>query len=437
MRILGIGDYLSLGDLYLRLSRQGHAVRVYVQEIEAHGIFAGMLDRVSDWRTQLDWIREAGSEGCIVFESAAKGALQDQLRRDGLRVIGGSAWGDRIENDRAYGQEVMRAHGLRTAAVHEFAAFDEALAFLRRHPGRYVYKLSDDTAASTRNYVGQMADGADMAAVLKLEQRRCAAAAPRFILMQHLSGIEVGVGAYFNGETFLSPPLLDWEHKRLFPGDLGELTGEMGTVVTYRGAQRLFEQTLARIEAPLRASGYCGYINLNTIVNQDGIWPLEFTCRFGYPGFAICDALHAESWDRIFSKLLDRSSTQVETHPGFAVGVVLTVPPFPYEYGYSELSKGAPIFFQTPLSEAEHQHLHFGEVALKGAQLVTSGSLGYVMVVTGRGAAIAEAQEAAYALARKIVVPNLRYRTDIGERLRLKDYAALSALGLIDENSAR
>ena len=103
MRILGIGEYNGLADMHWRIASRGHEVRVFVEEEEAHGIYAGMLTRSEDWKRELPWIREAGDEGIIVFESAAKGPLQDELRCEGFKVVGGSAGGDRLENDRAWG----------------------------------------------------------------------------------------------------------------------------------------------------------------------------------------------------------------------------------------------------------------------------------------------------------------------------------------------
>lgn len=87
----------------------------------------------------------------------------------------------------------------------------------------------------------------------------------------------------------------------------------MGTIVTYRGAEKIFSATLARMADRLRAGGYCGYINLNLIANEQGLWPLEFTSRFGYPGYAICAALHNESWDQIFMQVLRGDSLTLAT----------------------------------------------------------------------------------------------------------------------------
>ena len=129
--------------------------------------------------------------------------------------------------------------------------------------------------------------------------------------------------------------------------------------------------------------------------------------------------------------MLRADCLELGTAAGFAAGVVLTVPPFPYTHGYAELSKGAPISFHKSMTSADHDHLHLAEVALQGAQLVTSGLIGYVGVATGTGNSVEQARDSAYALARKVVVPNLRYRVDIGERVAKHDLARLKALGYL------
>jgi phosphoribosylamine---glycine ligase len=431
MRFLGIGETCDLGALYQRLIADGHAVKVAVSEPLAQGTLAGLVPRTSDWRAELGWLREAGDQGVILFESVTEGfgVLQDALRRDGFHVIGGSAYGDRLENDRAYAQDVLAELGLRTARVWEFSDAKAAERFIAANPARYVLKFNG--ADNAGNYVGRLADGRDVQAMLRARLRHNGEAPATFILMEHIDGIEMGIGAYFNGERFLTPACLDWEHKRFFAGDLGELTGEMGTVATYDRSGRFFDLTLRKMETRLRENGYLGYINLNTIVNEDGIWPLEFTCRFGYPGFAVLDPLQETSWAELFRAIVTRSPATFATRPGFSVCVVLTVPPFPYTGKQVAEPVGLPVILQD-LDEEDRRHLHYGEVGLDGGELVTSGLYGWTMVVTGVGATIVAAKEQAYRRAARIFVPNLRYRLDIGDRLIAGDFARLERLRLRD-----
>src|SRR5207244_7805717 len=75
---------------------------------------------------------------------------------------------------------------------------------------------------------------------------------------------------------------------------------------------RIFELTLEKMKDNLAASGYVGYIDVNSIANGTGIYPLEFTSRFGYTTISIHMEGITSKWAS-FSILLPREKTQNST----------------------------------------------------------------------------------------------------------------------------
>jgi phosphoribosylamine--glycine ligase len=407
VRVLGITETCDLGSLYLRLLDDGHEVKVSVSEPLAQGTMNGLIARVDDWESELNWVRSGGPNGVILFEAVGFGELQDRLRSEGFNVIGGSAFGDRLENDRTMAFDLLAKQGMKVAPVREFTSAAAAIADLESNPRRCVFKLCDSAGET---FVGTFADGGDVVSLLQVQ---AVPAGHRFILMDHIEGVETGVGAYFNGQRFLYPACLDWEHKRFFAGNMGELTGEMGTVATFTGADRLFEAALQPLEPLFRQAGHVGWVNLNTIINEDAVWPLEFTCRFGYPGFAVLEPLQAISWAGLFELLLSPGSSTFPVRDGFSTCVVLTTPPMPLSRKEVDVPVGLPVL----VGDIDRRHLHLGEVAARGPNLITAGLYGWTAVVTGTGQTVEASKAAAYANAAKVHTPNLRYRQDIGDAL--------------------
>jgi phosphoribosylamine--glycine ligase len=387
---------------------------------------AGFVPRSEDWRSELEWVRAAGPDGVILFEAVGFGALQDRLRREGFHVIGGSEFGDRLENDRAFAFDLLARQGMKIAPVREFSRVEDAVADLERTPRRCVFKLCDSAGAT---FVGTLADGSDVAALLQVQPL---ANGQSFVVMDYVQGVETGVGAYFNGVRFLRPACVDWEHKRFFAGNMGELTGEMGTIATFTGSESLFEAALAPLEPLLGEARHVGWVNLNTIINDDGVWPLEFTCRFGYPGFAVLEPLQAIGWGELFELILAQDGLCFPARKGFSACIVLTTPPMPL----SRKEVDAPVGLPVIVGDIDPQHLHLGEVGESRGKLVTAGLYGWTAVVTGIGETVADAKAAAYANATRVYAPNVRYRLDIGDGLINGELERLSKWGWLKSSPA-
>jgi len=157
-----------------------------------------------------------------------RGALQDTLRHDGFNVIGGSAYGDRLENDRGYAQRILDELGLPICRVWEFKDPLAADAFLTNCPGRYALKFNGPGFASADNYVGPVKRRRGCSGRHRGKVSSVRGEAGEFHSHGTCRRGRNGVGAYFDGHEFIRPACLDWEHKRFFPGTWGNSRARWG-----------------------------------------------------------------------------------------------------------------------------------------------------------------------------------------------------------------
>jgi phosphoribosylamine--glycine ligase len=265
-------------DLAYVLRQEGNDVKFYIQSATERDVGDGFVDKAESWEDQTDWA------DVVIFDDIGFGKFADKLRTEGKKVIGGSSYTDKLEIEREFGQQELGKAEVSVLPNWNFSNFDEAIRFVHENCGRYVIKPSGKAQSEKELlFVGQETDGNDVINVLAHYKKNWSNKIKAFQLQQYSSGVEVAVGGFFNGKEFIRPVNINFEHKRLFPGNIGPSTGEMGTLMLWIHKSRIFELTLEKINQNLAASGYIGYIDVNCIANGTGIYPLEFTSRFGYP----------------------------------------------------------------------------------------------------------------------------------------------------------
>lgn len=433
MRVLFISKELIASELCLLLAQEGHDVRLYVEEEGLRDCYSGFVSKTDDWRNELEWV---GKEGLVIFDDVGFGEEQDELREQGYRVVGGSAMGDRIEMDRFYGQEILGNFGLKKIPSFNFSSAEEAIAHVRKNPGtQWVVKLNGSHHMSTSNYVGQMLDGRDVENVLS----RYLGQKDRSIhLQKKVVGVEIGVGRYFNGEDWVGPIEMNLEHKSLMPGNVGPKTPEMGTLMWYDEDESnpLFQETLAKLKPYLKKIDFRGDFDINCIVNDEGVWPLEATARFGTPSTAMQAELHVSPWGEFLGAVADKKRYPLEFKRGYGIVVTVAVPPYPYEYLSKEhASQDTEVYFREPVSDEDiARHYFFEEVSKEKdangqMRYLVKGHKGCVAHVTGFGKTVVEARIAAYARIQNLVVPKMFYREDIGMRFLQRDENLLKEWG--------
>lgn len=415
-------EALSL-DLAYRIVQEGHEVKFCVQSETEKDVGDGFVEKADKWEDHVSWA------DIIVFDDIGFGRAADKLRAEGKKVVGGSAYTDRLESDREFGQNELARAGVSILQGRTFSDFEEAIKFVQANPSRYVIKPSGKAQNEKELlFVGQEADGNDVINVLAHYKKHWSSKIRIFQIQQFASGVEVAVGAFFNGKDFVKPVNVNFEHKRLFPGDIGPSTGEMGTLVFWTCQSKVFALTLEKMKQQLAASSYVGYIDINCIANGTAIYPLEFTSRFGYPTISIHIEGVTGEWGKFLYSIANGEQVALEAKKGFQIGVVIAVPPFPFtdDKTFRKFSEDATVLFKSP----DMAGVHLGEIKKDGSDWRIAGRSGYALVVTGSGITTEEARRQAYGRVANIMIPNMFYRTDIGAKW-IEDSDLLLSLGYL------
>jgi phosphoribosylamine--glycine ligase len=422
-RILCVSRVGCIGDLCRQLVAEGNAVKYFIESVHDKDVSDGFVEKVDDWKALKDWA------DLVIFDDSDFGPEAEALRRAGKAVVGGTAYTDRLEDDRDFGQQEMKSAGLTILPHWTFTSFEDAIQFVQSRPDRYVVKPSGSAQnEKVLSYVGQEEDGHDVTAMLARYKKGWSRQIKSFQIQKFATGVEVAIGGFFNGKEFTLPVCINFEHKKMFNDDIGPSTGEMGTSLFWSGDGPLYRETLQKMAPRLAQVGFVGYFDINCIATARAIYPLECTPRFGYPTLCIQMEGALSKWGEFFHGLALGQSPPLRTKRGFQVGVVIAVPPFPFEdeAAFNKYSAGAVVFFKKPMTEG----IYPGDIKVLDGEWVLAGQTGYALVCTGSGPTMDDAAKEAYGRVKNIIIPNMFYRTDIGARWR-KDGDLLRTWGYL------
>ena len=415
--------------LAMAIQDEGHDVKMWIKDTTSQDVGDGFIEKIDDYKKMIGWA------DYFVSDDTGFGKINGDLRKRGIPIVGGSELSDEAEIDRGSGQKMFKAVGLDILDSKEFKSIEEAISYVQDDPRPYVVKVSGTAQNDkTSTYVGQMEDGSDLISVLEHMAEKMEKGVKSVEIQEKIDGIEVGVGGLFNGEKFVGPCEVDWEHKKLMSWKtqqgIGPNTGEMGTVSIWADQSiPLFQKIIVPMIRPLKAMGFHGFFNINCIVKDDKIYPLEQTNRFGWPTLPMeIETLKENDLGEFFMALASGKDFDLQTSYPVSLCVVIGVPPLPYmnDEIFEKYSKDMPVLFKDGVPEG----LYPGECKKDGDQWMVGGSSGCLAVAAAGGHSIEECREQAYEIADQVIVPNKMVRDDIG-RTTEEAYEELQEMGLL------
>lgn len=411
-----VGEGLALA---VRAQKAGHTVRLWLSPecnpTTGEG-FRG-IERIPNWVTSMLWADLVIPTGNHDFMKKL-----DMFKAKGVSVFGPSFASSQLEIKRMDGMKLMEKAGIECPEYQQFNSLKEAEAHVRKSEERFVFKTLGDEDDKSLSYCSK--SPADMVARLQRWQKLKLNPKGPVMLQKFIPGVEIGVSRWMGKEGFIGKYNENAEFKKCMSGNYGPNCGEAGTVMKYVDDSKLGKDVLEPLEDELLKLGHLGDVDINCIVDEKGqAWPLEFTCRLGWPAANIMWACHKGDPVQWMKDACEGKDT-LDVTTQHACGVVLAMPDYPYSKVTKAETDGVPIYgvtekvrkFLAPQSvKIQKMPDMDGENLTERPIWATTGD--YIAVATGTGKTVKQACERAYAVVDEIHIPDMICRDDVGEKL--------------------
>ena len=430
MKILVVGSGGREHAIIWRLSRDSEKHDLYCAPGNAgiESIAAGVAVKADDVDSLVAWAKAEKPDLVVVGpEAPLVIGLVDAMEREGFPCFGPVAAGAKMEGSKRFAKEIMDAAGVPTGKAQTFTDAAAAKAALPEF-GLPVVVKADGLAAGKGVIVAETLADAENAIDDMLVANKFGAAGAEVLIEEFLHGEECSILAMVDGnDAVLLPSSQD--HKRIFDGDKGPNTGGMGAyspapVITADKLPMIKEKIIMPVVNELKKRGivYRGILYAGLMVNDENSNPrgplaksgstvnvVEFNARFGDPETeAVLPRLGGE-----FARALLNAakgclkSEDIVVRDEVAATVIVSSAGYPGDY-----EKGKAI---SGLEDGDDATVvfHCGTKRTENG-VVTAG--GRVLSVTGIGATLRDAVNAAYARIARLSFDGMFFRRDIAHR---------------------
>lgn len=343
--------------------------------------------------------------------------MVDALNAAGIKTFGPSRAAARIEGSKVFSKSLMQKYGIPTADYQVFSEADAAISYVTEK-GEFPTVIKADGLALGKGVViaNTLPEAVDAIRSM-MEDRVFGASGSSIVIEEFLTGPEVSVLAFCDGET-LVPMVSAMDHKRALDGDAGLNTGGMGTVApnvhyTPQVAQLCMEQIFLPTIRAMQAEGcpFSGCLFFGLMLTPKGPYVIEYNCRFGDPETQVVLPLLegdlAEIMLAIWEKRLH--SAEVSFSDKHAACVVVASGGYPLQYQTGCLIEGLNDAGQPQGAVAYH-----AGTKRDAAGYRTAG--GRVLGITCTADSAQDALEKAYCAVDRISFEHMHYRKDIGAK---------------------